>query len=201
MHALLDEAMVAQLAVNRANAPLVLPVLYARDGNRLLLHGSTGAGALRLAAQGAAVSVAVTILDGLVFASTMFNASANYRSVVVFGRCTALAGEEKIHALWCLSEHLMPGRWEEVPSPTPKELAATQVLSLPLDRYSMKARQGGPLDDVTPGVWSGVLPVQMVAGTPVADVRTTAPASSSLEQTIARFNGTSGRPSPSRAET
>src|ERR687886_2127740 len=138
LHDVLDSALVAHVAVVRDGVPVILPLLHARDGERLLLHGSTGGGLLRDAAAGAPVTVAVTVVDALVVADSLFESSANYRSAVIFGRCSVVPPEGKLAALRALSERLLPGRWEEVREPTPKELAATLVLELPLDHSSVK---------------------------------------------------------------
>lgn len=166
----LDAALVAHVAGVVAGGPVVLPVACARDGDRLLLHGSTGAGLLRAAAAGAPLSVAVTVLDGLVFARSLYDSSMNYRSAVVFG--TAAPVEDPLAALEVLSEHLMPGRWAEVRPPTKRELAGTLVLGLPLAEASVKVSAGPPSDSDDPppdlGVWAGVVPLRTAAGAPVA---------------------------------
>src|ERR671933_1024404 len=106
LHDVLDSALVAHVALVRDGVPVVLPLLHARDGDRLLLHGSTGGGLMRAAAAGAPVAVAVTVVDGLVLARSMFDSSANYRSAVVFGRCRPVPAEGKLEALHALSERL-----------------------------------------------------------------------------------------------
>jgi uncharacterized protein len=161
LYEILDSGLVAHVALCVDGGPVLLPVAYARDGDRLLLHGSTGAGLLRAAAGGAPIAVAVTHLDGLVFARSIFESSMNYRSAVVFGTAKVLEGDERVDALRALSGHLMPGRWDEVRPPTTRELAATLVLALPLDEVSVKVRTGGPsADDASdPNVWAGVLPL------------------------------------------
>jgi nitroimidazol reductase NimA-like FMN-containing flavoprotein (pyridoxamine 5'-phosphate oxidase superfamily) len=173
LHAILDEALVAHVGVVRDGLPLVLPFACARDGDSLLLHGSTGSGLLRLAS-GDDVCVTVTHLDGLVFARTTFDSSMQYRSAVVHGPARVLAGEEKAAALTTLSEHLFPGRTTEVRESVGKELAATVALRVPLDRASVKVADGPPEDseDEPLTVWSGVVPLAVVAGEPVpaADV-------------------------------
>ena len=170
LDAILDEALVAHVGVVRDGLPLVLPFACARDGDSLLLHGSTGSGLLRIAS-GDPVCVTVTHLDGLVFARTTFDSSMRYRSAVVHGTATALAGDEKDDALTTLSEHLFPGRTGEVRPSTAKELAATLVLRVPLDRASVKVAAGPPEvdpDDLEPrSVWAGVVPLAVVAGEPV----------------------------------
>jgi nitroimidazol reductase NimA-like FMN-containing flavoprotein (pyridoxamine 5'-phosphate oxidase superfamily) len=171
LHDVLDAALVAHVAVvGPDGAPVVLPLLFGRDGDRLLLHGSTGGGLLRSAAAGAPIAVGVTVLDGLVYARSMFESSANYRSAMVRGRCRPVEGEAKLEALQLLSERLMPGRWEEVRSVTPKELAATLVLELPLDEASVKVRTGPPSEEEGEPAeddWWGVVPVASAPGLPV----------------------------------
>jgi hypothetical protein len=171
LHDVLDAALVAHVALVRDDGtPVVLPMLAGRDGDRLLLHGSTGGGLLRAAAAGAPVAVAVTVVDGLVYARSMFESSANYRSAVVFGRCRPMTGEAKLEALRVLAEHLMPGRWDEVRDTTPKELAATVVLELPLDEASVKVRTGPPSEEEGEPAeddWWGVVPLATGPGVPV----------------------------------
>jgi len=168
LDAVLDAAVVAHVGVVRDGAPLVLPFACARDGDSLLLHGSTGSGLLRIAS-GDAVCVTVTHIDGLVFARTTFDSSMQYRSAVVHGTAAVLTGEAKARALTTLSEHLFPGRTAEVRSPNTKELAATLVLRVPLERASVKIADGPPEDseDEPRSVWAGVVPLTVVAGEPV----------------------------------
>jgi uncharacterized protein len=165
LHSVLDDALVAHVAIVRDGAPLVLPFACARDGDALLLHGSTGAGALRIAS-GDAVAVGVTHLDGLVFARSLFESSMHYRSVVVLAHAEVLEGEAKAAALDVLSEHLMPGRRAEVRPNARKELAATLVLRIPLERFSVKVSDG-PAEDPEDGesrqVWAGILPLVTTA--------------------------------------
>lgn len=192
LHAVLDEALVAHVGVVRDGMPLVLPFACARDGDSLLLHGSTGAGLLRIA-DGDAVCVTVTHLDALVFARTTFDSSMRYRSAVVHGTATAVTGTEKATALRLLSEHLFPGRTSEVRESTPKELAATLVLRVPLDRASVKVAAGPPEvdpDDSEPrSVWSGLVPLATVARDAVAapDVPDDVEVPVSVHRTTDRF--------------
>jgi len=169
LHAILDEALLAHVGVVRDGLPLVLPFACARDGETLLLHGSTGSGLMRLAT-GQPVCVTVTHLDGLVYARTTFDSSMRYRSVVVHGVATPVPADEKDHALRVLSDHLFCGRTTEVRASTAKELAATTVLRVSLDRASVKVAAGPPEvdpDDVEPrSVWAGILPLTTVAGEP-----------------------------------
>jgi nitroimidazol reductase NimA-like FMN-containing flavoprotein (pyridoxamine 5'-phosphate oxidase superfamily) len=169
LYAILDAGLVAHVAFVRDGRPVVIPFLYARDGDSLLLHGSTGGG-LFLAADGVDVSVGVTHVDGLVFARSVFDSSANYRSAVVHGRAVAVPADEVEAALLVVSEHLMPGRWDEVRPSTRKELAATSILRIGLDHASVKVRAHGASEEPDDGedrtVWAGVLPLSLVAGAP-----------------------------------
>jgi len=173
LYDVLDAGLVAHVGVVRDGVPVVLPVGYARDGDSLLLHGSTGGGLLRQAAAGAPVTVTVTLLDGLVYARSLFDSSMNYRCAMVVGTAAVVPEPEKAAALRLLSEHLMPGRWAEVRKPTRRELAATLVLRMPLAEASVKLRAEGAGEDPDAGesreVWAGVLPLATVAGTPVPD--------------------------------
>lgn len=162
----LDAALVGHLATVLDGAPLVVPVAYVRDGDRLLLHGSTGAGALRAASGGAPVAFSVAVLDGLVFADSLFSSSMNYRSAVVHGRAAAVPAEDRAAALDVVGAGLMPGRAAEVRGHEARELAATLVLALPLDTFVVKVRTGPPGGEETPGVWCGVLPLTVAAGQP-----------------------------------
>jgi uncharacterized protein len=172
LYDILDRALVAHVAVVRDGMPVVIPFACARDGDSLLLHGSTGAGLLREAAGGAPISVGVTLVDGLVVARSVFDNSMNYRSVVAFGVPEVLDGEAKERALHRLVDHLLPGREGEVRPSNRRELAATLVLRLPLDRVSVKVRAEAvtvePDDGEDRSVWAGVLPTVTVAGEPVA---------------------------------
>lgn len=161
LDALLDEALVAHVAVVRDGAAIVLPILFARDGDSLLLHGSSGGGLLRSAAQGALLTVSVSLVDGLVVARSTFDSSMNYRSAMILGAAEALEGEEKRRALDVLVDRLLPGRALEVRPTTSREIAATLVLRIPLAEASVKIRAAGPSDDAeqTDGVWAGVVPL------------------------------------------
>ncbi|KQQ19314.1 hypothetical protein ASF48_15395 [Rathayibacter sp. Leaf299] len=161
LDALLDEALVAHVAVVRDGAAIVLPILFARDGDSLLLHGSSGGGLLRSAAQGSLLTVSVSLLDGLVVARSTFDSSMNYRSAMILGAAETLEGEEKRRALDVLVDRLLPGRAREVRPTTSREIAATLVLRMPLTEASVKIRAAGPSDDAeqTDGVWAGVVPL------------------------------------------
>jgi nitroimidazol reductase NimA-like FMN-containing flavoprotein (pyridoxamine 5'-phosphate oxidase superfamily) len=176
LNTLLDEAIVGHVAVVRDGQPVVLPVGIGRDGDTLLIHGSTGSGIFREMSDGRPLSITVTLLDGLVYARSAFESSIHYRSAVILGSATVVEGEEKLEALAILTNHMMPGRWEEVRETTKKELAATMVLRVPLERVSVKVSDAGPDEFEDDGddraIWAGVLPLRIVAGKPYASEMT-----------------------------
>ncbi|MEU9225098.1 pyridoxamine 5'-phosphate oxidase family protein [Streptomyces massasporeus] len=176
VHAILDEAYVCHLGFVRDGAPVVLPTLYARVGERLYVHGSTGSRPLRAAGQadpGLPVCLTVTHVDGLVLARSAFHHSINYRSVVVHGVAHDVTDpEEKRQALDALVDHVVPGRSTDSRPANKKELAATAVIRLDLEEVSAKLRTGGVNDepeDLALPHWAGVVPVRRTYGTPDAD--------------------------------
>jgi nitroimidazol reductase NimA-like FMN-containing flavoprotein (pyridoxamine 5'-phosphate oxidase superfamily) len=171
LDALLDASKVAHVAVVKNDHPVVIPTACARHGDVLLMHGSTGSGWMREVATGAPVSVAVTSVEGLVVARSAFESSMLYRSAVLFGCCTVLAGDDKRAALDVLTDHLIPGRAAEVRASTQKELAATLVLALPIETWSLKISDDWPEDppeDVDGPAWAGLLPLDTSYAVPVA---------------------------------
>ncbi|MEU9994455.1 pyridoxamine 5'-phosphate oxidase family protein [Streptomyces sp. NPDC050848] len=176
VHSILDEAYVCHLGFVRDGAPVVLPTLYGRIGDRLYVHGSTGSRPLRTAgsgeeAPGLPVCLTVTHVDGLVLAKSAFHHSMNYRSVVVHGTAHQVTDPEELRtALDALVDQVVPGRADDSRRASAKELAATAVLRLDLDEVSAKLRTGGPNDDPADATlphWSGVVPVRKTYGTPI----------------------------------
>ena len=176
--AVLDAGLICHLGFVHEGQPFVIPTLHARIGDRLYVHGSAASRMLRTLSAGIAACATVTLVDGIVLARSVFEHSMNYRSVVVLGIATPVAGpEEKDAALKAFTEKLLPGRYDDARPPTRKELKATSVLSLPLDESSAKVRTGGPDDDDTPDaeldVWAGHIPlvVQALAPVPSPELR------------------------------
>ncbi|WP_299518154.1 pyridoxamine 5'-phosphate oxidase family protein [uncultured Serinicoccus sp.] len=186
---LLDAMPVGVLSTVVDGEPWSVPLLVARDGDHVLLHGSTGAGVLRHVAAGAPVTLTVVALDGLVVAETAFDSSANYRSAVLRGHLEELRPEESRGALERLTDRLLPGRTSEVRASTGKELRATTCLALPIAEGSwlLKARTGGTDPAEDPSVWTGVVPLALTAGTPEPTPGTTAPVPASVTATRAAY--------------
>src|SRR5262245_23256281 len=170
---LLDTVHIGHFAiVGDDGHPAVLPTATVRDGDRVLVHGSTGSGWLRRLAVGAPTSLAVTSFDGLVVARSAFESSMRYRSAVLFGQCAAITQQDaKRRALDIITDALIPGRSAEVRASTAKELAAVLVLALPIAEWSLKVSEGwpdDPPDDVAGPAWAGVLPVVQRYDPPLA---------------------------------
>jgi nitroimidazol reductase NimA-like FMN-containing flavoprotein (pyridoxamine 5'-phosphate oxidase superfamily) len=173
LYAVLDAGMVCHVGVVRDGAPVVLPTGYGRIEDTVYVHGSTGAGWLRIA-DGAPICLTVTHLDGVVYARSVFHHSMNYRSAVVHGAARLVtAPDERWAALRAVVEQLSPGSWEHARLPDARELAATSVVALDLTEASVKVRTGPPGDDAADiavgGRWAGVLPVHTVFGDPEPD--------------------------------
>ena len=172
---ILDEGLVCQVGFVVDGQPFVIPTAYGRMGDRVYIHGAGASRMLKSLMTGIDVCFTVTLLDGLVLARSAYHHSMNYRSVVLFGQAQAVTDpEEKMVALKAFTEHVMKGRWDEVRSPNPQELAATVVLSLPITEASAKIRTGPPIDaeeDYALDVWAGVLPLRMTPEAPINDPR------------------------------
>jgi nitroimidazol reductase NimA-like FMN-containing flavoprotein (pyridoxamine 5'-phosphate oxidase superfamily) len=168
LHHVLDEGLVAHVGFQAAHGPVVIPMAYARDGEYLYLHGSTGSGLGMSGSAGVDLAVTVTILDGLVYASNLYDSTLNYRCAMIFGTSEPVGEDERYEALKLISGRLMPGRWDEVREPLKKELAATKVLKVSLTQASCKIRGGPPDTDPEPGLWTGEVPIVTRAGEPIA---------------------------------
>jgi len=172
---ILDEGFLCHVGFTVDGQPFVIPTSYGRKDASLYIHGSAASRMLRQMKEGLPVCITVTLLDGLVVARSLFNHSMNYRSVVVLGKATLVDDpEEKLAALRILSEHILPGRWDDSRQPNERELKATSVLRVPIEEFSAKVRVGPPIDDEEDykfPTWAGVLPLQMVAGAPINDAR------------------------------
>jgi uncharacterized protein len=172
---ILDEAFLCHVGFTVDGQPFVIPTSYGRDGDVLYIHGSAASRMLRNLNKGVAVCITVTLLDGLVLARSVFNHSMNYRSVVILGTATLVDdAAEKLAALRALSEHIIPGRWDDSRQPNEKELKATSVLRLPITEFSAKVRVGPAVDDEEDysfPTWAGVIPLDVTVGSAIRDER------------------------------
>ncbi len=170
---ILDEGFICHVGFLVDGQPFVIPTSYGRKDANLYIHGSAASRMLREMKEGVAVCVTVTLLDGLVLARSVFNHSMNYRSVVILGKATLVDDAvEKLTALRVLSEHILPGRWDDARQPNERELKATSVLRVAIEEFSAKVRTGPPVDDAEDlafPTWAGVLPLEMKAGGAIGD--------------------------------
>lgn len=173
VHAVLDAGLYASVAFCDDGRPVVVPMIYARAEETVYLHGARKARIVRLLESGGDVALNVTMVDGIVAARSAFNSSMNYRSATVFGRPRLVEEEaEKLEAMRLISEHLMPGRWQELRAPHDREVKMTGVIALPIDSASAKITADPPDDedeDYDLPVWAGVIPVRQVLDDPVPD--------------------------------
>jgi nitroimidazol reductase NimA-like FMN-containing flavoprotein (pyridoxamine 5'-phosphate oxidase superfamily) len=164
VHAILDSALVASVAFVQDGSPVVVPMIHGRDGETIYLHGARKARAIRLLEKTDRACLNVTHVDGLVLARSAFNSSMNYRSATVFGTPTLVSTEdEKIHGMRVISEHLMPGRWDELREPLEKEIKMTGVIAIEIESASAKVSTGMPTDedeDYDIPIWAGILPLR-----------------------------------------
>jgi nitroimidazol reductase NimA-like FMN-containing flavoprotein (pyridoxamine 5'-phosphate oxidase superfamily) len=169
VNALLDNQYVAHVGFidPDVNLPFVIPMGFARDNDRILLHGSTGSRMMMAIATGIDICVTVTQLNAIVVARSAFNSSMNYESVMVFGKARVLTAGEKDQALEAITEKLVPGLWGYGRPMTAKEAAATMIVELSLERFSAKSRSGDPIDedsDLDLPIWAGILPISTHTG-------------------------------------
>jgi len=171
--AILDEGLVCHVGFAVEGQPFVIPTGYARDGDRIIIHGSSASRMLRSLQQGIDVCLTVTLLDDLVLARSAFHHSMNYRSVVVLGKATLVDDwDEKMEAMRLLTEHLIPGRWDDCRPPNDIEMKATAIMEIPIDEASAKVRTGPPgeeEEDYALPHWAGLIPLTPQAGAPVPD--------------------------------
>jgi nitroimidazol reductase NimA-like FMN-containing flavoprotein (pyridoxamine 5'-phosphate oxidase superfamily) len=169
---ILDDGLVAHVAFVHHGRPVVIPMAYGHDAERLFLHGARTS-RIGVVTAGEPVSVGVTRVDGIVVARSLYDSSMNYRAVVIHGRAAMVDdATDRLHALRCIVEHYTPGRWEELLPPTAQELKATMVLAVCMESASAKVRTGLAVDHGDAkgeGVWSGVVPVMTTLGAPVTD--------------------------------
>ena len=166
---ILDAGLVAHVAFVQEDGPVVVPMIYGRDGDTIYLHGARKARVIRLLEKTNRASMNVTLVDGIVYARSVFNSSMNYRSVTVFGKPKLVEGhDDKLAAIRHISEQVMPGRWQEVRESHEREVKMTGVISLAIESASAKVTEGHPDDeeeDYDIPIWAGVLPVTTEVGT------------------------------------
>lgn len=164
VHAILDSVLVASAGFVQDGQAVVVPMIYGREDETIYLHGARKARVIRLLEETRQVCLNVTHIDGIVFARSAFNSSMNYRSVTVFGSARLVEDyDDKVHAMRVISEHVMPGRWDELREPLEKEVKMTGVIAVAIESASAKISAGMPDDedeDYEIPIWAGVLPLE-----------------------------------------
>ena len=175
VHRILDAGLYASAAFVQEGEPVVVPMIYGRDGGTIYLHGARKARVIRLLEQTGRACINVTLVDGIVLARSAFNSSMNYRSVTVFGPARLVEDTDaKVHGMRVISEHLMPGRWDELRDSLEKEIRMTGVIAVAIESASAKVSTGMPDDeddDYAIPVWAGVLPIETRTATLLDDAR------------------------------
>lgn len=190
---ILDAGLLAHVAFIDGDRPIVIPMAYARIDDRLYIHGASTTRIVKANGGGVPASLEVTLLDGIVVARSAFHHSANYRCAIVHGTARLVEDPvEQVAALAAITDHLLPGRWDECREMMPKELKATGVLALEMEHVSTKVRTGGPVDDqedLGTDIWAGVVPVVTALGQPLAaaDVPAEAPVPASVPAARRKF--------------
>ena len=168
--AILDEALICHLAFDTDNGPVAIPTIHARVGDVVYLHGSHASRMMR-STVGAPVCVTVTLVDGIVAARSAFHHSLNYRSAMVFGTPRLVTDpRERSVAFAAITNHVLPGRWDEARQPNVKEDKGTKLLAIDIEEASAKTRTGPPGDDdddMDLGIWAGVIPLSVTPGDPI----------------------------------
>ena len=175
VHAILDEGFICHVGFVVETQPYVIPTIYARHEETLYFHGAVASRTLKTLATGVDVCLTVTLMDGMVLARSAFHHSMNYRSVVVLGNARLVQEpEERMLALKVITDHAVPGRWDEVRGPNELEMKQTSVLALRLEEVSAKVRSGPPVDDdedYSLPIWAGVVPIETHVTKPLDDGR------------------------------
>lgn len=173
LYSILDEALVCHVSYNLEGQPFILPTAYCRIDNTIYLHGSVGSHFFMQMAKGIPVCIAVTLLDALVLARSVFNHSLNYRSAVIFGTTRLVEDPQEIWtAAETFTEHVIPGRWADARQPSPSELRKTMFIAVEIEEASAKVRDHGVGDDpedMDANVWAGLLPLTLNVGAPQQD--------------------------------
>ncbi len=173
INGILDARFLCHIAYTWNGKAIVIPTAYGRDGDKLYIHGSLKNRMMSCLLEAGEACVSITHLDGLVLARSAFHHSANYRSVNIFGNVKSIENDdEKMHALRCIINHMVPDHWEYVRQPNDKELRATLVMEIKIDSASAKIRTGDVVDekeDLQLPVWAGIVPVSETIGAPVSD--------------------------------
>lgn len=173
IYSIIDAGFLCHVSYVSGDESMMIPTSYGRKNDEIYIHGSTKNAMMRQILDGQTICIAITHLDGIVLARTLFDTGVNYRSLVIYGTAQLVNDDEKIEGLHIITENVIKGRWEEVPIGDENELKATMVIKIKIERLSAKVRTGGPLGDEskTNEVWSGQIPLATKALEPIQDMK------------------------------
>lgn len=176
IHAILDEALIAAVAVSIDGQPHVQPMIHVRDGESLILHGLATNRLLSHIAAGGEACINVALIDALVLARRTEDHSMHYRSATVYGRGELVADEaEKTRLMHKVFNHLVKtDRLQHLPDLPDGYLKGTMVVLVPIEEAVGKVNAGIATDGGPEGIWSGIIPVEVQKQQPIADERTCA---------------------------
>lgn len=168
VHAIIDEALIAHVAVPTPDGVMNIPTSHWRIGDRLYIHGAAKGRSIKAMEGGAEVCIAISLLDGVVFARSAYAHSVNFRSVMIYAKGEVVGADEKETVLKAFLDKYAPGRWDSVRPPSAQEMKATKIIAFDLKDVSGKSRSGPPsADDLDWDVWAGVVPLSLSPQTPV----------------------------------
>lgn len=175
IYEIVDEALICHVGFVFEDQPFVMPTIHVRIDDTIYLHGAVANRMLTHIKAGNNVCLTMTLIDGIVFARSVFHHSMNYRSAVLFGKGRVIADyDEKWKVFQALTEHIAKGRWNDARKPTEQETNVTTIVAIDIESASAKIRTGPAKDDeedYTLPIWAGVMPVQMQFGEPISDER------------------------------
>ena len=170
VHALLDAAALCHVSYVIDGQPYCTPTLFWREGTRLYWHGSSASRMLRNLSEGEPACLTVTHFDSLVLARCGFNHSADYRSVMAFGKARLVEDQvEKERALVMMVDRFFPNRTAGLRQSTGQEIKATAVIYMDIEKASAKIRAKGVADDDEDyelPIYAERIPVRTVIGAP-----------------------------------
>jgi len=175
IYEIVDKALICHVGFVLEGQPFVMPTIHVRIGDTIYLHGAVANRMLNHIKAGNNVCLTMTLIDGIVFARSVFHHSMNYRSAVIFGKGRVIEDyDEKWNVFRALTEHIAKGRWDDARKPNEQETNVTTIVAIDIESASAKVRTGPAKDDeedYTLPIWAGVMPVQMQFGTPINDER------------------------------
>ncbi|MCI5058354.1 MAG: pyridoxamine 5'-phosphate oxidase family protein [Flavobacteriales bacterium] len=170
LYEILDAGYICQIAYDYNGTSVIIPTLYGRRNDEILIHGASKSRMLQSILEKERATVSVWFMDALVIAKSIFHHSVNYRSANIFCAVSKVNDDDKVQSLKEITEHMLPGHWDSVRKPNEKELKATAVLSLKIDQFSIKVRDGGPIEepeDLDTDYWHGIVPLERRYGEPI----------------------------------